>query len=76
MIDDLVKSINSGNSTEAEHITQELAKSRAYIQFNLISKKDNQEKHTSQLNLNTHVVESSDSVLQLVYNHYCSFSFI
>jgi hypothetical protein len=76
MINDLVKSINSGNSTEAEHITQELAKSRAYIEFNLISKNDNQEKDTSQLNLNTHVVESSDSVLQLVYNHYYSFSFI
>jgi len=64
MIDDLIKSIHSGASDEAEHIAQELAKSRADVQFILINKNDNQEKNITKSKPNNDAVASSDSILQ------------
>jgi hypothetical protein len=76
MINNLIISINSGSSSEAESIANKLAKARADVQFNLLNKNDDQEKKTTKSRSNSSVTESSNSVLQLVLNNYFSRYFI
>jgi hypothetical protein len=76
MIDQLIKSIHSSASNEVEHITQELAKSRINVQFNLINKNENEVNNMAKSKSNSDVVESPDSVFRLVHNIYFSLYFI
>lgn len=73
MANHLIKLINSGTFDEVEHITQKLAELRPNIQFNLLSKNDNQESNMLESKPNGYTLRSPHSVLQSVYNIFHSF---
>jgi hypothetical protein len=68
MINDLIRSINSSSLNEAEYFVEELAKSRADVQFSLLNINDDQEQQTTKSKSNGDITEFPKSVLQLVRN--------
>ena len=68
MINDLIRCINSSSLNEAEYFAEELAKSRADVQFSLLNINDDQEQETTKSKSDGDIPEFPKSVLQLVRN--------
>jgi len=79
MINNLTRSIHAGSLNDTEFIANELAKTRVNIQFSLVDKNDKIEKTRAELksaDAGGGVVESKNSVLQLVLKNYFTIYFI
>ena len=76
MIDQLVQSISSGNSDDAECVALQLADLRAEVQFKLSDRVGDEAKSIAKSISTDDIQRSSNSLLQLVSDRYFPLGFI